>query len=311
MNPSGGFAMISPNRLALVCLLQVACLGIAVAAPATPGGLVSRSGDRSVVLHWDHNAETNLAGYHVYRATTRDGPFVKQTAKALVPQSHVDFAVTNDQAYYYQVTAATATEESAPSPPLEVSPRPFANDEEFLEYAQQTSFDYFWYAANPRNGMVPDRSTPTSPCSIAAVGFGLTTIGIGINHGWITRAQGRERVLTTLKTFWETPQGIDRTGTIGYKGWFYHFLNMNTATRYTPFSNVEVSSVDTAWLLAGALYAKQYFNGAGRRGERHPRPHRLDLRPDRLDLDGPDRQRTEHGLDPRVGFYQQRDMDRL
>ena len=106
---------------------------------------------------------------------------------------------------------------------------------------------------------MPDRSTPTSPCSIAAVGFALTSIGIGIDHGWISRTEGAERVLNTLNTFSLGPQGPGAFGTIGYKGWFYHFLDMNTALRYTQF-NTELSSIDTALFMAGVLYAKQYFD---------------------------------------------------
>jgi hypothetical protein len=81
-------------------------------------------------------------------------------------------------------------------------------------------FFYFWYAANPTNGLVPDRSAPGSACSIAAVGFGLTAIGIAADHGWITRTQAVTRVLATLNTFWQGPQGPATTGVIGYNGWF-------------------------------------------------------------------------------------------
>jgi hypothetical protein len=62
-------------------------------------------------------------------------------------------------------------------------------------------------------------------------GFRLTSIAIGIDHGWVTREQGAERVLTTLNTFLKGPQGTNRSGTIGYRGWFYHFLNMKSGTR--------------------------------------------------------------------------------
>ena len=78
---------------------------------------------------------------------------------------------------------------------------------QLLDELQRTAFLYFWNEANATNGMVKDRSTSGSPCSIAAVGFGLSGICIGIDHGWITRAQGRTRVLTTLQTFWNAPQG--------------------------------------------------------------------------------------------------------
>ncbi len=151
----------------------------------------------------------------------------------------------------------TTSQESLPSATLAVMPHTFASDDEFLEHVQECNFDYFWYLANPANGLIPDRSAAGSACSIAAVGFGLTAIGIGIDHGWITRTQGVARVLTTLNTFLQGPQGPGSSGTIGYNGWFYHFLDMNTAVR----SGAELSSIDTVLLLAGILYSKQYFNG--------------------------------------------------
>ena len=143
--------------------------------------------------------------------------------------------------------------------PPAVPPEKFANEADFVEFLQRKAFDYFWLEANPANGLIRDRSRTNSYCSIAAVGFGLTAIGIGIDHGWITREQGRERVLRTLKTFHEAPQGPDAVGTIGYRGWFYHFLDMNTGLRARK---CELSSIDTALFLAGALYAREYFNGA-------------------------------------------------
>ena len=82
-------------------------------------------------------------------------------------------------------------------------------------------------------------------------------MSIGIDHGWITRAQGRARVLTTLQTFWNGPQGDQANGFIGYNGLFYHFLDMTTATRTW---NSELSSIDTALLIAGIIDARQYFD---------------------------------------------------
>ncbi len=242
-----------------VLLLQVVFqTALAIQAPS---GLVSRAGDQSVVLHWDRNTEANLAGYRVYRSTTGDGgPFTLQNATLLTTPGFCDLTskVINGQTNFYYVTAVdTGAQESLPSATLGALPHAFASDDEFLEYVQQTSFDYFWYLANPANGLVPDRTATGSACSIAAVGFGLTAIGIGVDHGWITRTQAVARVLTTLNTFLQKPQGTNNTGVIGYKGWFYHFLDMNTALR----SGAELSSIDTALLLAGVLYAKQYFDG--------------------------------------------------
>lgn len=249
------------RTFALQLLLVAVVCRTAVAIEA-PTGFVSRAGDLSIVLHWDRNSEGNLAGYRVYRSTSSVGPFVAQSPNLITSPGFCDLTpgVVNGQTNYYQVrSVTTSSEESLPSATLAVAPRPFADDDDFLDYVQQVHFDYFWYLANPHNGLVPDRSTPSSPCSIAAVGFGLTAIGIGVDHGWISRSQAVARVLTTLDTFLDGPQGTGNSGTIGYKGWFYHFLDMNTATR-SPGS--ELSSIDTVLLLAGMFYAKQYFDGA-------------------------------------------------
>jgi hypothetical protein len=128
--------------------------------------------------------------------------------------------------------------------------------EVLLDTLEQKAFDYFWNEANPANGMIKDRSTTDSPCSIAAVGFGLSAICTGIDRGYVTRADGRARVLTTLNTFWTGPQGTAPNGMIGYKGFFYHFLAMSTAQR--AWSS-ELSTIDTALLFAGVLDVREYF----------------------------------------------------
>src|SRR5439155_3024396 len=117
-----------------------------------------------------------------------------------------------------------------------------------LDSLQASGFRYFWSEANPSNGLIRDRNTGTSPCSIASVGFGLSAICVGVDHGWVSRADAASRVLTTLQTFWNGPQGTATSGTIGYQGLFYHWLDMNTATR--TWSS-ELSTIDTALLLGG------------------------------------------------------------
>ncbi len=127
-----------------------------------------------------------------------------------------------------------------------------------LDVIQQYTFDYFWEQANDENGLVRDRSTPTSPASIAATGFGLSAVCVGVDHGWVSRSAAAARVRTTLETFWYGPQGTATSGVIGYKGLFYHFLDMNTATRTW---DCELSTIDTALLFAGILDCRQYFTG--------------------------------------------------
>ncbi len=130
---------------------------------------------------------------------------------------------------------------------------------QLLDTLQHTAFNFFWNEANPSNGLIKDRSAQGVPSSIASVGFGLTAICIGADHGWVTRAAARERIAMTLQTFWSGPQGTGESGYAGYKGFFFHFLNMTTATRDW---NSELSTIDSGLLFAGILYVREYFNGS-------------------------------------------------
>ena len=128
----------------------------------------------------------------------------------------------------------------------------------FLGDVESRSFEYFWRTTDARTGLTPDRSPSPSFSSIAAIGFALTSYPVGVSEGYVSREQAAERTLTTLRSLYELPQGPGDTGVSGYKGFYYHFLNMDNGRR---FSRVELSTVDTALLLAGALFCQQYFDG--------------------------------------------------
>lgn len=124
---------------------------------------------------------------------------------------------------------------------------------------ERRSFDFFWETTDPATGLALDRWPTPSFCSVASVGFGLTAYVIGVERGYVTREQARARVLTTVRTFHAAPQGDGATGFAGYKGLFYHFLDAKTGTR---FGKCELSTGDTALLLAGMLHCQSYFDGA-------------------------------------------------
>lgn len=259
------------RRLALFLMLVGLTVGVAWAhetagilrnvedaGPAVPMGLTKRVGDRSVILHWDPVEDPALAGYHVYRAASPTDPF--EPYSGILPTSHfVDFEVENDSTYYYRVrTVDIAGGESQDSATISATPRAL-DDKAFLDLVQHTAFDYFWYEANPANGLIKDRSSNASLSSIAAVGFGLSTLTVGIDHGWISREAGRERVLNTLEFLWNSPQGPETDAT-GYHGFYYHFLDMQSGRRH---GDSELSTIDTALLLAGVLHVQQYFDQEG------------------------------------------------
>jgi len=128
----------------------------------------------------------------------------------------------------------------------------------FLIELEERTFRFFWDTAGPKNGLIPDRYPTPSYASIAAVGFALTAYPVGVERGYVTRKQARQRVLTTLRFLRNAPQGPQTSGMSGYKGFYYHFLDMKTGVR---FEESELSTVDTAILLAGALFCQSYFDG--------------------------------------------------
>ncbi len=127
-----------------------------------------------------------------------------------------------------------------------------------LDDLERRSFRFFWETTDAATGLAPDRWPTPSFASIAAVGFALSAYPIGVARGWITREQAGQRVLTTLRFFRAAPQGPQAAGMAGYKGFFYHFLDMKTGAR---FGDTELSTVDTALLLAGALHCQSFFDG--------------------------------------------------
>ncbi|HLA11905.1 MAG TPA: glucoamylase family protein [Pyrinomonadaceae bacterium] len=125
-----------------------------------------------------------------------------------------------------------------------------------LEKLQRETFDYFLHETNPANGLVIDKTAPDWPASIAATGLALACYPVGVERRFMSRTAAVERTLATLRFFWNSPQGA-QTDATGYHGFYYHFLDMRTGRRAWQ---CELSSVDSAFLLAGALTAGVYFD---------------------------------------------------
>jgi hypothetical protein len=137
-----------------------------------------------------------------------------------------------------------------------VAEPPTQSDEELLDRFQRAAFGYFIKQFNPENGLVADTSRPGAPSSIAVVGFALSCYPVGVERGWMARAEAAARTLVTLRFFWNSQQGEQPDAT-GYQGFYYHFLDMQTGKRVW---RCEVSLIDTTLFLAGVLAASVYFS---------------------------------------------------
>ena len=165
-----------------------------------------------------------------------------KSVAAVIEQSHVTAttgSLTFDNLYF-------VAEEQRP-----------ASDDAFLESISRRAFQYFVENTHPVTGLVRDRASTTDLTSIAAVGFQLTALGIGAEHNWITRSDAAARTGKILRTLLYTQHDSSSSGSIGYRGFFYHMLDLATATRTW---NSELSSIDASLCLAGVIFAREYFD---------------------------------------------------
>jgi len=129
-------------------------------------------------------------------------------------------------------------------------------DELMLDSIQRKTFEYFRHEHHPDWGIVKDRAADRAPSSIAATGFGIPCFAIAAERGWISREEAAKIVLNTIEFFMNSSQSTDTNAT-GYKGFYYHFLRMDSGTREW---NCELSSIDSGLLMMGIIFARNYFN---------------------------------------------------
>jgi hypothetical protein len=142
----------------------------------------------------------------------------------------------------------------ADSPPTDDLHRPPTDAE--LHRLQRTTVLYFLHETNPDNGLVRDKTDPNAPCSIAAVGLALATIPVVVERGVLIRPFAAKSARRRLRTLLDLPQGPEPDAA-GYKGFFYHFLDIETGRRVWQ---CELSTLDSAFLFAGVLTCAAYFD---------------------------------------------------
>lgn len=127
----------------------------------------------------------------------------------------------------------------------------------FLDTLEARTINWFLTATPKATGLTPDRWPHQSPSSVAAVGFCLSVYPIAAERHIISRNDAAQRVLQTLRFLYHAPQNDSRSGVIGYRGFFYHFVAQADGSREW---RSELSTVDTALLMAGVLFCQSYFN---------------------------------------------------
>lgn len=132
--------------------------------------------------------------------------------------------------------------------------RPVVSDEELLTLVQQQTFKYFWDFGHPVSGLARERNTSGDLVTIGGSGFGVMAIIVGIERGFITRAEGVAR-LKKMTDFLKTANR--------FHGAFPHWMNGVTGA-VIPFSANDDGGdlVETSFLMQGLIAARQYLNSA-------------------------------------------------
>ena len=129
---------------------------------------------------------------------------------------------------------------------------PRITDDELLTLIQRQTFKYFWDFGHPTSGMSRERNTSGDIVTIGGSGFGLMTIPIGIERGFITRNEGVERI-SKIVTFLKN---ADR-----FHGAWAHWHNGATG-KVVPFSTNDNGGdlVETSYMATALLCVRQYLN---------------------------------------------------
>ena len=219
-----------------------------------PVHVTAKGYERHVVVEWDAGRAEPAAHYVVYRSQDR-GASVPIGIQVPGVHRFVDWLGRTGAAASYRVAAADwSNHTSAPSPPATASTRAMSDDE-LLTMLQEAAFHYYWEGADSSSGMAHE-NMPGDDRIVAtgASGFGIMALLTGVDRGFITRAQGVER-LTKIVSF------LDRADR--YHGAWSHYMNGATGHTMTVFGMLDDGGdlVETAFLMQGLLTARQYFKG--------------------------------------------------
>jgi hypothetical protein len=226
----------------------------AVAPPAAPENVHAIGYDRHIEVRWAPVNNPALGRYVIYRAL--DGKDFEPVGIQLPgTDRYSDFVGKSGVTAEYKVAASDKQYRLSPlSNVASASTREFSDDD-LLTMLQEACFRYYWEGADPHSGMARE-SIPGDDRIVAtgASGFGIGALIVGVDRGFITRAQGIER-LTKIVTFLEHAQR--------YHGAWSHYMDGSTGKTMPVFGMFDNGGdlVETSFLMQGLLAARQYFRG--------------------------------------------------
>jgi hypothetical protein len=210
--------------------------------------------DRHVEVHWDSVDSKALEQYVIYRSL--DGKSFEPIGIQLPDVTrYSDFLGKSGVTAQYKVAASDHNYRTSPFSAVVTASTRELSDDELLTMLQEACFHYYWEGADPHSGMARE-NIPGDDRIVAtgASGMGIAALIVGVDRGFITRAQGIERI-TRIVAFLEHAQR--------YHGAWSHYMDGNTGHTMPVFGMFDNGGdlVETSFLIEGLLAARQYFRG--------------------------------------------------
>lgn len=221
-------------------------------AQSTPTGLEVTAYDSHFELNWEQSFDPNIVRFRIYRSKDEGETFELLSSVNTQQNTFIDFVGRRDVTYIYRLSSQGPNGQESNFSVPDTATTFEMTDEELLTMVQEYTFRYFWDFANPISGLARERNT-TNIVTTGGSGFGIMAILVGIERGFITRAQGLQRLIK-IADFLENK--ADR-----FQGVWSHWLNGGTG-EVIPFSRLDNGGdlVETCFLLQGLLTAREYFN---------------------------------------------------
>lgn len=251
------------------------CLTDTAVAVEPPTGLVAEGHDSRVDLVWDRVSDTDRDLFNIYRAEKPEGPWRKLNETPHTIHIYSDFIGENGKTYHYRVTRVldegldyreylagkqsgravpVSGAESAPSSAVTATTREMG-EEAFLDSVQKAFFRYFWEFGHPVSGLAREGFThPRSTVTTGGTGFGMITIMVGAERGFVSRERAAERLLKMVAFLEDKAER--------YHGIWPHHLRGDTGETI-PFAGEKDNGgelVESAFLLQGMLTVRAYFD---------------------------------------------------
>ena len=188
-----------------------------------------------------------------YSYENNDSVVVLQPATALRPITRYTISITGNLLSARNTKLQTASSAAIITQIDSTDKFPLLTDTQLLDTVQRRTFRYFWEFGHPVSGMARERNTSGDLVTTGGTGFGIMSMIAAVNRNFITRTEGRDRILKITDFLLNNCSN--------YHGAFSHWLNGATGATI-PFSANDNGAdlVETSYLLNGLITGRQYFN---------------------------------------------------